>query len=173
MTKKKASTKKINKGKNNKYEKNIISDLGRIIVVIVIAFVIFCILTSFITKYNKTYSWENKNETSVLQYDKIMFGTLLKQKEKEYYVLAINYSDENKDIYDTYIGMCEDIKIYKVNLDEDFNKKYFGENSILNVDDVNDLKVKGITLFEIKNNKIEKTYEGNEQVSKKLKELIK
>ena len=49
MTKKKTVTKKINKGNINKHEKNMITDLGKIIVTILVAFVIFCILT-LITK---------------------------------------------------------------------------------------------------------------------------
>lgn len=172
----KKEIKKINKGYNNESD-NTIMNLIKIIMSIVIAFALFYIITYFVTKNNKTYSWENNSEASVIQYDEIMLGTLLSQNENEYYVLALSYSDDNKDIYDTYISMYKDkessLNFYTVNLDSDFNKKYIGEKSNFDINNIKDLKIKDTTLFRIKESKIVKHVEGDEQIIKTFKELIK
>lgn len=145
---------------------NSVGSLWKIIIIIMIAFAGFYVLTYFIAENNRSYSWENKETSSVIQYDEIIFGTMLSESPKEYYVLALNHSDENKDIFDTYISMYREkensLRIYNVDLDSDFNKKYMKEN-----------KIEEITLFKIRESKIVEKIKGEEKVIKKFKELIK
>lgn len=180
MTKKKASKKelkRVNKNHNNKTNDNMIGQLLKIVIIIVVAFALFYLITYFVTKNNKTYSWENSSNTSVIQYDEIMFGTLLKQNSNEYYVLAMSNSNENKDIYNTYISMYKDkesaLKFYTIDLDSDFNKSYISEKSNFNISKISDLKVKGVTLLKVKNKVIVEYVEGNDKVIEKFKQLVK
>ena len=137
----------------------------------------FYAITYVVTKHNKTYSWENNSVSSVIQYDKIMLGTLLTQSTDEYYVLALEYSNNDKDIFDTYISMYKEtegsLNFYTVDLDSDFNKKYIAENRNFNINSIKDLKIKDTTLFKIKNSKIVEHIEGNEQIIKKFANLVK
>lgn len=180
MAKKKANKKdlkKVDKNHNNETNKNMIGQLLKIVIIIVIAFVLFYLITYFVTKNNKTYSWENSSNASVIQYDEIMFGTLLKQNSNEYYVLAMSNSNENKDIYNTYISMYKDkkgaLKFYTIDLDSDFNKNYIADKSNFSITKISDLKVKGVTLLKIKNKVIVEYVEGNDKVIEKFKELVK
>ena len=179
MAKRKESKKNLKKN-NREYSgqsENPITNLFKIVVIIVIAFALFYALTYLMTKHNKTYSWKNNEVSSVIQYDKIMLGTLLSQPSSEYYVLAYDYSDDNKDIYETYISMYinknNSLKIYTSDLSSDFNKKYIAEKSEFNFDGVKDLKVEQITLFKIKDSKIIEYYEGNDKVIGEFKKIVK
>lgn len=168
MNKKQSVNKKgVKKSTDTRVENmNSVGSLWKIIIIIMLAFTGFYVLTYFIAENNKSYSWENRETSSVIQYDEIIFGTMLSESPKEYYVLAINYSNENKDIFDTYISMYKEkensLRTYTVDLDSDFNKKYINENGI-----------KETTLFKIKNSKIVERINGEEKVIKKFKELIK
>lgn len=179
MTKKdnKKKVKKINRGYTNNDSDNTVQNLIKIVVILAVAFVLFYLITYFVTKHNKTYSWENNNESSVIQYDKILFGTLFTQNTNEYYVLAFPYSDDNKDIYDTFIRMYKEkdkaLNFYTIDLDSDFNKQYISDTSNLNTNNMKELKVKDITLFKIKDSKISEYIEGNDQIVEELKALIK
>lgn len=179
MTKKKESKKNLKKNNQgyNSQSENPITSLFKIVIIIVIAFALFYALTYVVTKHKKNYVWENNEMSSVIQYDKIMLGTLLTQSESEYYVLAYDYSDDNKDIYETYISMYtskkDSIKIYTSDLASDFNKKYIADKSNFNFDNVKDLKVKQITLFKIKDSKIIDYYEGNDKVIEEFKKMVK
>lgn len=179
MTKKKKSKKttNINRGYTETGNDNTVQNLIKIILIIAAAFVLFYMITYFVTKHNKKYSWENNNESSIIQYDKIMFGTLFSQGADEYYALEVADSNDNKDIYDTYIAMYKDkdeaLSFYTIDLDSAFNKKYLSENSNLETNDLNELKVKETTLFKIKNSKIIEHIEGNEQIIEKFKSLVK
>ena len=87
MAKKKVNkkeVKKINRGYINEENDASVSNLIKIIVIIAIAFCLFYAITYVVTKHNKTYSWENNSVSSVIQYDKIMLGTLLTQSTDEY-----------------------------------------------------------------------------------------
>ena len=158
--------KKITKKNENIENVTNINSLWKIIIIVMIAFGLFYGLTYFIAENNKSYSWENKETSSVIQYDEIIFGTMLSESPKKYYVLAFNHSDEDKDIFNTYMAMYRDkensSKVYTIDLDSDFNKKYIKEN-----------KVNEITLFKIENSKITEHIVGKENVIKKFKELIK
>lgn len=170
-------TKNINHGYTDNINDNTVQNLIKIILILAVAFVLFYVITYFVTKHNKTYSWENNSESSIIQYEKIMFGTLFSQSDDEYYVLAVAYSNDNKDIYDTYISMYKEkdgaLSFYTVDLDSAFNKKYLGEDSNLDIRSLNELKVKDTTLFKIKDSKIIEHIEGNEQIIEKFKRLVK
>ena len=80
------------------------------------------------------------------------------------------------DLYNQYISsynkLDSHLKVYKVNLSEDFNKSYIGEESHLSGDNIKDIKVTGTTLIRIKDKEISSSYENSEDITKKLKELV-
>ena len=77
------------------------------------------------------------------------------------------------DLYNQYISsynkLDSHLKVYKVNLSEDFNKSYIGEESHLSGGNI---KVTGTTLIRIKDKEISSSYENSEDITKKLKELV-
>ena len=80
------------------------------------------------------------------------------------------------DLYNQYISsynkLDSHLKVYKVNLSEDFNKSYIGEESHLSGGNIKDIKVTGTTLIRIKDKEISSSYENSEDITKKLKELV-
>ena len=178
MTKKRENKKIEKKNNKNMVEKseNPILGLFKIVVIIIIAFSVFCVITYIVTQNNKNYTWENNETSSVIQYDEIMLGTLFNQPSSDYYVLVYNFSSDDKDIYDTYMSMYHNkensLKVYTANLTSDFNKKYIGEKSNIKVNTIRDLKIKDVTLIRVKDSKVIEYNEGNEQVFNKFKDLV-
>lgn len=151
--------------------------LIRTLLIILVLFLLLYGLTYFIT--NKKEDNTNKEEeVTSIQYSKIEIGTMLKQKRDVYYVLLAKTTDENKySLYEAYSNAYyneeENKKMYMVDLDSAFNESFISDKSNLDVDSISDFKVSQATLLKIENGKITETYEGDESVVSKLKELIK
>lgn len=119
----------------------------------------------------------NNNEETTIQYDKIILSQLLDRKSDDYYVFASKSDDDNLPDYEnsiySYTSSEDSIKIYDVDLDSPFNKKYISNTSNYDIENINELKIKGTTLFHIKNNKITNIYDNKESITTKLEELVK
>ena len=103
-----------------------------------------------------------------------MFGQIFSRSDSEYYVIAYNESGKFKDIYNKYIDKYNSkdshIKFYEINLDDAFNKNFVSNKSNI-VEDIDNLKVSGDTLFKIKDKKIELYKEGTSDISSYLKKI--
>ena len=162
------------------YDNNLINDDDSFKVksVFIILVIITIILVSFyfITKYVLEHKKDNTPTVeSVIDREKIMFGQLFSRGDSEYYVIAYNESGKSKDIYNKYITKYNSkdnhIKVYEINLDDAFNKSFVSSKSNI-VEDIDNLKVSGDTLFKIKDKKIEEYKEGTSDISSYLKELV-
>ena len=83
-------------------EGNELKSLILIIVIVSAVFLIFYVITSLTSnKKSNTLDYEVKQET--IQYEEILVGQALNQKEKEYYVLIKNEKNNYNDLYVYYL----------------------------------------------------------------------
>ncbi len=143
----------------------------RIIIVVVVTFFVFYLITALSTGRKKGDYTKPSTTPSIIQYDEILLGELYHQKETNYFVLV-----EEKD--DSYISLFENlltqaskkengIPYYKVNLSSVLNQKFIGETA----DFTENLKVAGTTLFRIQNGIMVAHYETSETILEFLKTL--
>lgn len=148
-----------------------IQNIIKFIVIVLVVAALFYLITIIVSK-NKTQSTSKTKEESVIQYDSIIIGNMFQQKEKEYYVLLKDKNDTYLSYYETYINNYKQkdsaLKIYNVDLQSAFNKKYYGKENKINKEN---FMIKETTLLKIKNSEIEEFYQGNEEISKKLEEI--
>lgn len=139
----------------------------------------FYFITEVVVKNKKNSNNNNQNDIKVepvIQYEQILMGSLFNQNESDYYVFVYDKDDVMLDLYNQYVSsynkLDSHLKVYKVNLSEDFNKSYIGEESHLSGSNIKDIKVTGTTLIRIKDKEISSSYENSEDITKKLKELV-
>lgn len=127
---------------------------------VIIVFASFLLISGFImimAKYGvfeKGYE-EPKTEATEISYEYILAGTIFNRLDSEYYVVFDKFESEKLDVYFKYIidSASTKLPIYKVNMDLKVNAKYASDTSNPKVQNVNDLKIKGVTLIKIKNGK--------------------
>lgn len=155
--------KKNNKSYNQDFE---VGNLVKIILVILVVFGLFYVLTYYIQKNKKTEINNNdtKNTITTIQYDEILMGEILNQSENEYYVLLVKNEDYTKT-YKEYISKYSNgNKFYYSLIDNGMNSRYLSDTSNLNVEDIDELKVVGTSLVKVNSGKIIESYDGNSSV---------
>lgn len=158
------ANKKYNNASMNSDE---VGRLIKMVVIVTVVFLLFYAVTLIVTKEKKQ---EVLKTPATIQYKEILLGNILKQPNDNYYVLAFAPDDAYSIYYETKLD-GKKVKYYKVNIDNPLNSNFVSDKSNLNVSDITDLKVSQSTLFEIKNKKIIKTYEGNEKIIEYLDSL--
>ena len=164
-----------NNKKNNQKEEVVQNDeisirMGVITVVIMIViFVGFYFLTDYLlSKRTNTTVTEPVIEE---REDYIVFNDVLKQKDSEYYVLAVLESDkDNASKYERYVRSLS--KVYYIDMTNSFNKNHIGDETKVG-ETVKDIVISDTALFHIKNGKIEGYYIGYEDITKYLVSLAK
>ena len=137
---------------------------------------IFYFITEGVLKNKKE---EEKPETpeikieSEIQYEQILMGAMLDQKEDSYYVFAYDEEDHLNSVYDEYFKIYEKVdehlKVYRVNLSDDFNKSYIAEESYLEGSNINKIKVTGPTLIRVEEGAMYLSFEGTDEILGRLK----
>lgn len=152
-----------------------VTRLIRVVIIITVIFLAFYILTLFLTK--KDNSSKNEEKTTTIQYDEIILGTLLSQKQSEYYVLVYESEDPYLKVLENYVSLYgkqdEKIKVYTANLNNVFNESYIGEKLSATGTNVADFKFKNTTLVKIKDKKVVETYDTLDKITNHFKSLIK
>ena len=144
-----------------------------IVLLIVIGLIVGVFLLSKVLIKHEAKDLEYQNGS--VSTTEAIVGTILNQKESEYYVLAYDYNSTNATAYKTYAtnytsNHSKAIKIYYLDLSNAFNKKYYVENnSNPSATTIKDLKMKDGTLLKIKNGKIIEYLEGMDKIAEKLK----
>lgn len=134
-----------------------------IIIVLLLFFVILYIITGlFITKEIK---WFDKKESTTEENttidNKILAKDSLRQSEEEYYVYYYDTTKEDSTISNIIASLTS--KVYRVDLHDDFNSNYIGENSGI-VDNIDDLKVKEVAVIKVSSSKIVSYYGSLEEI---------
>lgn len=153
---------------------NEISNLVKIVLIIVAVFLIFYGITSLVTDKKSKNDPETGEVT--IQYDEILFGTLFEQPNSEYFVLVTKEDDHYNVTYENLLSMYSyvenAIRVYKINLDDGFNKSYEAEESNI-TNELSQLKLSGATLLKIQNKQIVASYEGKTEIVEQLNSLLK
>lgn len=119
--------------------------------------------------FEKGYTAPEK-EAATIDTDYIAIGSVFNRKDNTYYVIFDNYQDSYvKDNYiDTLLKNKTNMKVYKVDMGQNENKKYASEEENPKAKNASELKIKGITLIRIKNGKIDKYISGSDAIAEYL-----
>lgn len=152
--------------------------LGIFLLIIILLFGVFYVLSSIIDHDKKTGSTNSEEKVAVIQYDEIILGTLFSQPSENYYVLALK--KDQSSLYNTYITTYkakeEAWKIYTSDLESPFNKRYLvtdKEKSNFSLDSISDLRIKEDTLMKVEHGQITEVFEGTNEIIDQLKVLTK
>lgn len=165
--------KKYNKAKNKKEVQPVEShdELKQlIIIVLVIAIFLFVVYVVSTLLKGKDYSsiFDNSLDTSEIQYDEILVGTILKQLEDTYYVLVLDEEDPYKDILQNYVSSYRnlnyEVKLYTVDLNNLFNKTSKLEED----EDSSKLTFRGTTFLKVENHEIVERIEDSDEIGSML-----
>jgi len=154
------------------------NEMGKFILMVTIVtllFIAFYGITILITNKKTTTPTNSSTGGAKIQYSKILIGNLLTQPEEKYYVLIGDQDDDSINLYDTYLKLYESTKdsskVYRAILNHPMNTRFKGEETVTNIKDILELKVKGTTLVYVEKGKITKAYDNEEDLLKILKEL--
>lgn len=147
---------------NDNYDlRNII----KFILIVAIISLLFYFITVIVLKNKKGKTYDVNSEPSVIQYNEIIIGDMFNQKESEYYVLLEEKDDFYLELYNTYItsykGKENSLKVYTVDLNNAFNKKYLAD---VNNFDKENFKIKNTALIKINNKNIVEKYEDSNSI---------
>lgn len=166
---KRERNKNLNENSTSLELKSIIKTLIGVIVFLVVSYL--CVLgLEKIGLFEQGYVAPNKEETK-FDYEFITMGTVLNRKEKTYYVIFDNYKTsitENTYINDL-LKSQDKYTIYKVDMNENENKKYISEEANKKAKTVNDIKINGLTLIKVTNGKIVDYVIGSKDIEEYLK----
>ncbi len=150
---------------------NQLKDLLVITGIISAIFLVFFVITLFITKEEPL----PETPTSI-QYDEILASNMFSQSETSYYVIVFKEEDINNELYATYMNTYEgeenSLNVYSVNIDEKFNEFYLGDANVI-TSDLSQLKLNSPVLIKVENKQVVATYETKENITNHFKELLK
>lgn len=157
--------------KQAKFENEDIAQIRNLIIIFVIV-VLVCVGIYFLT--DTMIKRENNSNTTTqeveIDYDIATIGTMFNRIEEEYYVLI--YSSENDSKLDTvlnkYRSSDDYIKTYFIDLDKKVNSSILGDKLVKEPKNSKEVKVKGATLYKIKNGSVVKCYDGIEKITNVL-----
>lgn len=113
------------------------------------------------------FSKENKDTTDI-DSNMLIVGTMFNKEEAEYFVLAYDISDENSDVYKMlWANYNDERKLYLLDLSSGFNRDFIGEKTVIS-NDLSKLKFGGPTLLLINKDQITKSYTEEEAIINEL-----
>ncbi|MGN1342103.1 MAG: hypothetical protein ACI4VL_02605 [Bacilli bacterium] len=138
-----------------------------IIIVLLLFFAILYLITGlFITKDIKWFDKKESEKTEQTSIsDKILASDSLRQTEEEYYVYFYDTTNEDSSVSNIVSSIAE--KVYRVDLHDDFNSNFIGEESGV-VENISDLKVSDPTVIKVSREKVVEFYGGSEDIKTNL-----
>lgn len=149
--------------------------VGIVLAIIIIIFGLFFLITKMLKKEDYSDIFVESLDVAEIQYTDILIGNMLKQSENEYYVLIENSEEEISEItyyaqnYQALYDKTKDYKMYTAQLNNVFNKKYYGQTDSY---EANSLSFSKTTLVKVSNGSIVETYAQYGDIVNKLEELI-
>ncbi len=118
----------------------------------------------------------NKNSSSDssadVDYTTCLIGNMFNRPYDEYYVFAFRSEDDNASTYSSLISTYEKkdnaLKIYMIDLSNNFNKSVLSDKSNKKPTSASDVKIKDSALIHIKNGKVVNYYESSSDYEKVL-----
>ena len=143
------------------------------IIVIIVVVGIYFFTKNVVKKDENIQSDTNTDQTQEvnIDYNSVIVGNMLNKNESNYYVILYRSKDDNVGEYMTlisnYQGTSSKMPLYKVDLSSGLNSKFYDPEHInLNPNDINDYRFGNITLLEVKEGKVIKTYTELEDIKK-------
>ncbi len=171
-------TKKEPKEESKLIENSEITNLIKIIVVLVVIFLLFYGITYFVAKARNKKTTDD-TKTISFDYSTIMMSNLLEQVYPEYLVFAIDKDETYYEAYNSlmslYTGKADTLPVYRVDLNSKFNSSFYDktlESSVID-SNISNLKVNKSTIFRVKNGNIEASYVGHDAIVNYLNEALK
>lgn len=164
--------------KSNRIKKNkVVSEdelKVRTLIILLVVVVLACVGIYFLT--DNMIKRDNKLEDTTkdveISYDIATVGTMFNRIENEYYVLLYSNENDGKDlnsVLDTYRSSDDYIKTYYVDLDSKFNNGVLGDTLVKKPKDSGEVKVKGATLYKLKDGKVIECITGIDEITDELK----
>lgn len=154
------------------------AELKKLLILIAIisaVFLIFYGITCLVNndKMSNIFKKDDSLGSTEFDYTKILVGNALTQNPEEYYILALKSDDENISSYNNliteYNSYQYQYKIYTIDLDDTFNKKYLAEESSFDNDK---LIFKKTTLIKVNNGELGEIYEADSEINDVLDSLL-
>lgn len=154
--------------------KESISKIIKILVIVLIIFGIFYLLTVYLTNRKESSSKRIVSE-AIIQYEEILAGSSFNMKSDEYIVIYYDKSnDDLKSNITNYITNYQDkenhLSLYTVDMSSAFNNKFNSSESNDHPSIVNDLKINGPTLIKFINHDAADYIEGVSEIENYLKQ---
>lgn len=151
---------------------NEIGKFIRIIVIVVITFLAFYLITILVTGRKKGEYAKRQTTPAVIQYEEIILGNLYHQSATSYYVLIEEKDDPYISLFESFLKQQSakegGIPYYTSDLSSAFNQKFIGDTSSF---DQGNIKVTGTTLLKIENGTLTAHYETSDSILEFLKAL--
>ena len=158
--------------KQVKFENEDVAQIRNLIIIFIVV-VLICVGVYFLTD-NMIKRESNSNNTTQeveIDYDIATIGTMFNRVEEEYYVLMYSSEDDSKldSVLNKYRSSDDYIKTYFVDLDKKVNSTVLGDKLVKDPKNSKEVKVKGATLYKIKNGSVVKCYSGIEEITNVLR----
>ncbi len=169
---KKNKIKKIDKVKSYSSDSDEMTSMFKILGLVVLAlalfYLVFAIATGEISFGKKKTEYKEE-----IQNEEILLGNIFSRIDSEYYVLIYDFDGTDaidyENIYNMYINNFKTSKMYLVDLSKKFNSSYVVEdNSLVNVTNVESLKVVNGMLVKVENGNITSHSIGAQEIRKNL-----
>lgn len=136
--------------------------------VALIAVALYFLSSQYLVKDGVKKEPETKEEE--ISYYNVNVGTVFNRPEKEYYVMAYDPSTPKAVYYSALMNNHDSTKtkLYFLNLELDINSKYMSTTSNSKATKPSELALKDGTLILIKDGKINKYIENDEEIAKEL-----
>lgn len=145
---------------------------GLLVLIIVIVLFLVYIISGIVKGKDYSSIFDNSLDVSEIQYQEILIGTMLKQREEAYHVLVITEEDSYAEILKkyakTYLDNEKREALYMIDLDNIFNRSAKAEET-----DINTLKFKSSALILIENGEIKSVEEDSSIISSTLIQMTK
>lgn len=142
-----------------------------IVLSVVIVFLLFYLLTLYITNKNSDKKDKEQEEDKVkISYNTTIVGRSLSMSEGEYLVIFYDNSNEEeaKTYKDLVSGYTGGLKVYTVDMSKAFNKPYASDQSNRSPEAESDFLINGPTLIKVSDKKVSEYMEGHEEISNYL-----
>ncbi len=161
----------IKKEVKNESENEVLKLIKIFIYITIGLVVLYYIVSIFITKEIKVDWFDSKKkEVDVtMNSDYILCSEIFKQKEENYYVYFYKFKETNSSIDTLLSGKLSKSRVYKVDIESDFNSSYIG--SVNNSNNIDEFRINGLTLIKVENDNIISFITGETEIKTYLNKL--
>ncbi len=157
--------------KENNSKLSVDKDIRGVLITIGVVF-LFITVFYFISLYlnnSDSIDYSSTEGEAYIQYDEILAGSSFTINEGEYIVVYYDKMNEEyaSNLYSTianYQLLDDSLRIYSVDMSDDINKNYLADESTLDVDNVNDLKINDATLIKFNNGEIVESVTSSDSI---------